>query len=597
MIDIYRKILDLLDRRERRRFYQLLLMIAIMGILDMVGVASILPFLAVVSNPTQIAKSRILSAVEAWSGLSDPKSFLILLGAMVFAMIVLSLVFKTLTMHAIARFSHMRNHSISTRLLARYLAQPYVWFLNRHSADLGKQILSEVQNVVNGILIPAMRLLAQSASLLFLVLLLIAVKPIVAFLAAGLLGGAYVAIFVVVRHMLFKLGRQRLEANQLRFQIAQEAMGGIKDVKLLGLEDTYLARFDAPSRRMASESASVQIVGEMPRHLLEAVAFGGMIALIVVLMLKDGSSLSDILPTLGVFAFAGLRMFPAVQQIYHSLTLLRSSGPVLDEIHRDLRETYQGNPPSRGAAGRLELRDQLGLYGIEYSYPGAGRPALKGLSLLIPARTTVGIVGGTGAGKTSAVDVILGLLTPDAGELKVDGMPVTVANLRSWQNAIGYVPQQIFLIDDSVAANIAFGLAPEQIDMAAVERAARVANLHDFVVGDLPQGYQTPVGERGVRLSGGQRQRIGIARALYHNPDVLILDEATSALDNLTERAVMEAVHNLGHEKTIIMIAHRLTTVKDCSTIFLLEKGRCVAQGTYDQLVAENETFRRMANG
>ncbi len=440
-----------------------------------------------------------------------------------------------------------------------------------------------------------MRILAQSVVVLFLVGLLIVVNPMVAFSAAALLGGAYVVIFFLVRRLLLRLGKLRLAASQKRFQIAQEVMGGIKEVKILGLEKTYLSRFQAPSQQVATYMARIQIVGEMPRHLLEAIAFGGMIVLIVILMLQNGGGLAGILPTLGVFAFAGLRMFPAVQQIYYSLTQLRSSAPALDRIHQDIQESTAALPPSREGSDVLLLQKTLQLDAVEYAYPKTTHPVLRGLSLTIPARTTVGIVGGTGAGKTTAVDIMLGLLVPQAGELQVDGVPIGPDNLRAWQNSIGYVPQQIFLVDDSVAANIALGIPPEELDMAAVERAARMANLHDFVVNELPDGYETFVGERGVRLSGGQRQRIGIARALYHDPDVLILDEATSALDNLTERAVMEAVHNLGHEKTIIMIAHRLSTVRACDTIFLMEKGRLVAQGTYDQLLEENDTFRRMA--
>jgi ABC-type multidrug transport system fused ATPase/permease subunit len=241
------------------------------------------------------------------------------------------------------------------------------------------------------------------------------------------------------------------------------------------------------------------------------------------------------------------------------------------------------------------LERQLELVDVHYAYPKAARPALRGISLSIAANSTVGIVGGTGAGKTTAVDLILGLLRPDQGNILVDDEPITAENLRSWQDNLGYVPQQIFLIDDTVSANIAFGLLPGKRDPAAIERAARLAELHDFVCAELPQGYDTMVGERGVRLSGGQRQRIGIARALYHDPDVLILDEATSALDNLTERAVMQAVQNLGHKKTVIMIAHRLSTVRNCDIIFLLERGVVVAKGKYDELVAGNDVFRRMA--
>ncbi len=251
--------------------------------------------------------------------------------------------------------------------------------------------------------------------------------------------------------------------------------------------------------------------------------------------------------------------------------------------------------PKQGRPSRCS-RD-LELRHIDYSYATAERTALKDVNLKIPARSTIGIVGGTGAGKTTLIDLILGLLSPQEGEILVDGAPITSANLRAWQRSLGYVPQSIYLTDESVAQNIAFGVPREKIDRAAVERAARIAALHDFVLEELPKGYDTIVGERGVRLSGGQRQRIGIARALYTDPSLLIMDEATSALDNITERAVMEAVDNIRHDRTIILIAHRLSTVRGCDTIFLLERGGVAASGTYDELVKGSETFRKMAVG
>ena len=284
---------------------------------------------------------------------------------------------------------------------------------------------------------------------------------------------------------------------------------------------------------------------------------------------------------------------PALQNIYGAVTKLRFAGPAIDSLHKDLMSLQPANPHQAMAA--MSLIQAITLNQIQYSYPNAPQPALKDLSLTIPAKRTVGLVGATGSGKTTTVDLILGLLEAQEGALEVDGQAITEQNRRAWQRAIGYVPQQIYLADDTVAANIAFGLDAKDIDQAAVERAAKIANLHEFVVNELPQQYQTTVGERGVRLSGGQRQRIGIARALYHNPQVLILDEATSALDNLTEQAVMEAVHNLGHEITIILLAHRLSTVKACDTTFLLEKGELRAQGTFDELTQANERFRAMA--
>lgn len=335
--------------------------------------------------------------------------------------------------------------------------------------------------------------------------------------------------------------------------------------------------------------------------MLKAVALGGILFFVLFLLLTHGGDLNAVLPVLGLYAFTSIRLFPALQQVYSGMTGLRFSRPMLDKLHADLLKNPAPAPEEiladPAAVAPLGLREALEFDDVRYAYPKAERTALAGLSLTIPARTTVGIVGGTGAGKTTAVDLLLGLLEPQGGAIRVDGVALDAGNRRAWQNSIGYVPQQIYLTDDTVSANIAFGLQGAEIDQAAVERAARIAELHDFVTRDLPQGYETQVGERGVRLSGGQRQRIGIARALYHDPDILVLDEATSALDNVTEKVVMDAVHNLGHAKTIVLIAHRLSTVRDCDTIFMLEQGRLVAQGSYDDLLETSQKFRAMVAG
>jgi ATP-binding cassette, subfamily B, bacterial PglK len=337
------------------------------------------------------------------------------------------------------------------------------------------------------------------------------------------------------------------------------------------------------------------VIAQLPRYALEAIAFGGMLLVILYLMAKSGSFASA-LPIIALYAFAGYRLMPTLQQIYQAFTQLRFAGPALEALHKDL-SSLQAADVQHGHLSPLPLTQAITLNQVSYRYPHAPQPALKGIDLTIPAHSTVGFVGATGSGKTTAVDVILGLLEPQEGVLNIDGQPITAANRRQWQRAIGYVPQHIYLADDSVAANIAFGANAKDIDPQAMERAATIANLHEFVVNDLPQGYATTVGERGVRLSGGQRQRIGIARALYQNPQVLILDEATSALDNLTEQAVMEAVNNLGHDITIILIAHRLSTVRQCDQIFILERGEVKAQGTFEELKQANERFRAMAQG
>ena len=289
------------------------------------------------------------------------------------------------------------------------------------------------------------------------------------------------------------------------------------------------------------------------------------------------------MPVFGLLGLSSIKLFPALQRIYSQLSIIRFTAPALKRLHTNV--TTLSAPTAYPEGDPVRLQTSLELKKLTFSYPEAERATLNGISTTIKARSTVGIVGGTGAGKTTVVDLLLGLLSPTGGEICVDGTAITPERRRDWQKTLGYVPQSIFLVDDTVAANIAFGVPADEIDMAAVERAARVANLHEFVLEQLPEGYQTAVGERGVRLSGGQRQRIGIARALYFDPDVLVLDEATSALDNLTEKAVMEAVSALAGAKTIIMIAHRLSTVQDCDKILFLSKGDILAEGTYDCLL------------
>ena len=596
MLTIYRRLWELLDRRERRRVGALLALVVVMGLVDLAGVASILPFLAVLSNPAIVETQPLLAAVYGGLGFTETRPFLVLLAAATFAVVVGSQAVKALTTYALTRFSTMRKYSLGARLLEGYLRQPYPWFLNRHSADLGKTVLSEVDQVVTTAVMPGLQLLAHGAVVLALVSLLVALDPVIALVGAVTIGGAYALVFGFARRYLARIGRDRLAANRERYAVAQEAMGGIKDVKLLGLEGTYLQRFRAPAFRFSRHQADAAIIAQVPRYLLEAIAFGAMLLLVLVLLVRGDGTIGAVLPLLGVYAFTGVRLFPALQQLYGAVTKLRFAGPALEALHADLVATRTSAVPAAPAQPALVPQERLALENVSYTYPGAERPALAGLDLAIDVNTTVGLVGATGAGKTTAVDVLLGLLEPDAGRLVVDGEPIGAHNRRAWQRAVGYVPQHIFLTDDTVAANIALGVPAGEVDPTAVERAARIAELHRFVTEELPRGYDTAVGERGVRLSGGQRQRIGIARALYHDPAVLILDEATSALDNRTERAVMDAVHNLAHAKTIVMIAHRLSTVRACDRIFMLEHGRCAAEGTYDLLLEESFSFRSLTS-
>ena len=385
-----------------------------------------------------------------------------------------------------------------------------------------------------------------------------------------------------------------MNANRERFHVVQESLSGIKEVKIFGREQFFLTCFVKPSFRFAKHKANSQTFSILPRYILEILAFGG-ILLISLYLFRSHGNFSRVLPILVVYAFAGYKLLPALQQIYLNITKLRFGLPALDSLHKDIMEFTNDSQSSKALIPEsLTLNNCIILKDIYFTYPKAQVPSLKRLNLNIPVSSTIGLMGTTGAGKTTTVDIILGLLLPDRGHLFVDNKLVNSENVRSWQRMLGYVPQQIYLADDSVAANIAFGVPPEGIDLEALIRAAKVAELHEFVTKDLDKGYDTLVGERGVRLSGGQRQRIGIARALYHEPKVLIMDEATSSLDTITEQYIMQAINRLKGETTIILIAHRLSTLQDCDRIYFLDQGKVKAQGTYDELLENCEEFKNM---
>ena len=570
-----RKFLYLLSFQERKHFVLLMLMILIMALLDMIGVVSILPFMAVLTNPNLIETNLILKSMFKASnlfGVQNSQQFIFALGVLVFIMLVISLSFKALTTYAQLRFVQMREYSIGRHLVSSYLQQPYSWFLSRNSADLGKNILSEVQQIIGNGLNPLMELIAKGAVAITMIILLITIDPKLAFVVGFSLGSAYGLIFYYVHNFLDKIGKERLKSNHSRFTILSEAFGAAKEVKVSGLEQIYIERFSTTAQSFAKTTAFAQVIRQLPRFILEAIAFGGILVLILYLMAKNGHYI-DSIPLITLYVFAGYRLMPALQQIYGSLTQLTFINTSLDSLINDLKNLQTSK--SNLDQDSIYFNKTIELKKIQYNYPNSTRTTLKDISLIIKSKSTIGLVGATGSGKTTIVDIILGLIEPLKGSLEIDGKAITQKNVRAWQRLIGYVPQNIYLADDTIAANIAFGKDKKDINQKAVEKASKIANLHEFVFEELSQKYQTIIGERGVRLSGGQRQRIGIARALYHNPQILILDEATSALDNQTEKAVMDAVNNLGNNITIILISHRLSTVKKCDEKLERHAKRC----------------------
>lgn len=596
MRDLYRKLAVILDKRERQLAVFVLLLTIIAAVIEVLGVASIMPFMAVLANPEIITTNAFLSYLYDILNFQSTDTFLFFLGVCVLIFLVGSSFLRALVVWAQIYYANLRNYSISSRLVSSYLQKPYQWFLVNNSSKLASFIIEEVARVVYGSIYPALRLITHLLIALLLMILFLLVDPVLAISTALFLGVTYGAIFKFASKHLANEGSLVSVVQYKRLQAIQEAFAGIKDVKITGLENSFLEKYRKPTLKLAFHRVAIKLWSEMPSFAMQALVFGGMMVVILYLM-KTRGSLEETIPVLAMYALGGYKLMPSLQEIYKQLASIKGNQSALDNIYKsislidDLESTCLENnhETSLGIRKSLELRE------LQFTYPETNKIVLHDVNLKIEKNSTVGFVGSSGSGKTTTVDIILGLLEPDHGSVVVDEQVIDKHNLRAWQHSLGYVPQQIFLTDDSIAANIAFGIPHNQIDYMAVEKAARTANLHKFIISELSEGYDAIVGERGIRLSGGQRQRIGIARALYHDPDLLILDEATSALDNITEKAVMDAVGELGHKKTIIIVAHRLSTIQSCDKIFLFDNGKIISSGKYEELVNTSPTFREMA--
>jgi ABC-type multidrug transport system fused ATPase/permease subunit len=588
------KFATLLSPGAWRELRWLCVLAAAAGLLETGGVASVMPFLAVLAQPELAVSDPRVAALARAVGATNPSATLALLGALAMLALVVTNAFSALTALRLLRFANRHGHALAVRLLALYLRQPYAFILHRHTAELQKNVLSEVYRITVGMLTPVVHMVAKAFVVLFLLALLLAVDPALALTVGLVLGAIYFAAFGLVRSMLNAAGRDSVQAGTLRALHAQESLSGFKEIKLLAREREFVDRFAQSSLRWADAQAKAQALSALPRYAVEIVAFGFVLAAAIYLLATEGAA-GQILPLLGLYAFAGYRLMPALEHVFNGWAALRYGGAVLDELMRDLAletpETPGGAAP-RGAAP--QFRSDVALQDVSYRYAGSEDWAVRDVSLRIERNTSVALVGPTGCGKTTVIDLLMGLLEPQQGAFLVDGAALEGAGIAAWQRRIGHVPQQIFLCDASIAQNIAFGLAQAEIDMARVESAARLARLHEFVA-ELPQRYATVVGERGIRLSGGERQRIGIARALYRDPELLILDEATSALDNVTENAILEALQGIAGRLTLVMVAHRLSTVRNCQTICVMDAGRIVERGRYEELIASSRRFQSLA--
>lgn len=591
LIQNLRQLYHLLPLGRKRQMLWLLVLMVVTAASELVSLGAVLPFLGALSNAEDVLQNPTLQPLWVQLGVTDTFQLVAWLGGSFGTAVVLANGLRLLTLRRQLWFAAMVSSDLSCEVYRRTLLQPYSFHVRHSSNELIADITQDVRNLSSSVLPSVLNLVVNSIIVIAMVLSILAINLRVALGTAAVLGLTYVILLRISRRELLR--NSEIITNESRFVVKylQEGLGGIRDVLLESSQGMFVARYDQADRPMRLASANTTLIAGSPRFLIEAVAMVT-IALIAVVMAYDQRQSAQVVPTLGALALVANRLLPALQASFSSLAYIRGNQDALQNVLQRLSIPVSLVPVGCGVGQPLD--NELRLQGVWFRYTESTPWVLQDLCLQIKANTTVGFVGTTGSGKSTTADIILGLLQPERGEVLVDGAALTGERLHRWQRTIAHVPQSIFLSDATVAENIAFGVPRSEIDLDRVRQAARLAQIADFIE-SRPDGYGEIVGERGIRLSGGQRQRIGIARALYKQASVIVLDEATSALDNETEREVMAAIEGLSHQLTVILIAHRLTTVQKCDRIFHLDQGRLAAQGTYEELLANSPSFRTMA--
>ena len=570
----FQKLWLMLDSAQRRMGVLLLGLMLIGMLLETLGIGVVIPVLALITKNDPASRYPVLTPWLDLLGNPGHERLVVFAMLALVGVYVIKVLFLIFLAWLQAYFISWLNSDFSLRLFTGYLRQPYTFHLQRNSAELIRNAVNQVSQMT-GAVQSYMLITAESLVVLGIFTLMFVSEGLNALLVASVLGLASWGFYRLTKTRIKRWGEEIQGHEKLRLQYLREGLGAAKDVKLLGREKNFIDQYQVSNLGSAEINRYRTTLAALPRLWLELLGVIG-IVVIILLMIAQNKPMESLVPTLGLFAVAAFRLMPSANRLLNSTQSVRFSSPAFNNLHREF-SLLEGPKPLKEYLP-LPFKKALVLEGIDFSYPSIEALVLKEISLSIKQGEAVGFIGSTGAGKSTLVDVILGLLVPIAGVVKVDDVDIQT-NPRGWQDKVGYVPQSIFLTDDTIRRNIAFGLSADKIDEAAVQSSLRAAQLEQFV-NDLPEGLDTQIGECGIRLSGGQRQRIGIARALYHDPSVLVLDEATSSLDTATESSFMEAVCALkGDDKTLIIVAHRLSTVEDCDYLYRIQEGRIVEEG------------------
>lgn len=571
----------------------LILSFIFVSILEVFGIGIIGPFIGLASNPELIEQTAWLKLLYQQSGVNEKSQFIALIGVGIIIIFALKSFFSWRVQTSVFHFAYKQKGELTTKLMKAYLAAPYTFHLSKNSSHIIHNIITETKQFANAVLIP----LLTSISNCFILLALIILLTVTNLATIIVILGTILPLFFLFNSFKTKIslwGKEASQAEQATIRIINHSIGAIKETKVIGCDSYFAAEIAEEARKYLTATSKFYAYKLSPRVVVETLLVIFLIGFVSVFLIIN-NSIQDLTATLSVFALASIRLIPAFTNITNGIGTLKNSSFAVDQLYFDLKEIENLNQAqhkrdvvNNALKSTLKFTHQIDLQQITYQYPQASEIALDNLSLTIKKGESIALIGKSGAGKTTLVDVILGLLNPQQGDIKVDNYSI-YQNLSGWQNLIGYIPQSIFLLDDSIEKNIAFGVPEYLIDCQKLQQVIQAAQLEELIE-RLPQGIKTIVGERGILLSGGQRQRIGIARALYHGQEILVLDEATAALDNETENLVTEAIKSLAGTKTMIIIAHRLSTVEHCDRIYELQQGRIIRSGSYQEVVLGETT-------
>lgn len=583
------KLIALCSKADLKRLRNLLFLTLAVGILEIAGIASIIPFLQLASSPDAIHGNKLASSLFSFLDITDYRSQLVFSGWCVLIFITLSNLIAAFSSWIIQKIGWTLSHTISIRIVKRYLSMPYEFYLQREIAELIKSTIDDINNLVTNVMIAACRFLTNLAVILVIVILLAVVDPVIALATLLLFAGAFSSIFLLRKNYISNLGRSRLRANSERYTSFVDLLNGIKTIQASNAQKYFYSRFNGPSQEHSLILPKLFMSGALPKYVIETLVFSLMI-LLVIYLTRSSQSFTDYLPVISLYAFAGYRLLPSINNAYVSATAILSHHHVIDSIYQDF---MHGGTMEQGLGKSLPFLSNIEFENVTYHYANTTSSALNNISFSIKKGEKVAFVGTSGSGKSTLGAILVGLMNPTAGSVVIDKTKRSKSYASSWIDQIGYVPQEVFLYNATVTENVCFGLDVCQRDVVA---ACKIAQIHNHISEKLPDGYESLVGDKGIRLSGGQKQRIGLARALYRNPKLLLLDEATSALDTKTEKNIFNAIYKQYSDTTIVIIAHRVSTVKRCDKIVVLDEGELIAEGTFDELVTTSTLFRELSS-